>query len=273
MGARRPWSRGPPSRPRCGSRGSVQPARDDGSGVQLGAELRRDGDPSLVVHRVPVLAGEHQSGFPCRCGRGRRCGAALTMRPRAAGGGGEAGSSPAGRPGRYVPHFSPLRATSGHRSASTAPVNAVSAHGDARVALVQPGVEGPRRPLRRASWRDGPPAADAGRVRIASPAAWEPTQPRAGSAPRGRVRPAASALRSVAMRSDRGHRRPAPAAGRGRDPQLLAGLEAGRLRPGVHGPHPLERDAEVVGDAREVVAGADGRSSSRPCPGRPSAAR
>ena len=38
--------------------------------LELGAELRRDGDPSLVVHRVPVLAGEHLTGFP-RCGVGR----------------------------------------------------------------------------------------------------------------------------------------------------------------------------------------------------------
>ena len=42
----------------------VEPARDHRSRVELGAELHRDGDPSLVVHRVPVLAGEHLSGYP-----------------------------------------------------------------------------------------------------------------------------------------------------------------------------------------------------------------
>ena len=45
----------------------VEPARDDSSGAQLDAELRRDGDPSLVVHRVPVLAGEHPSGGSLDC--------------------------------------------------------------------------------------------------------------------------------------------------------------------------------------------------------------
>ena len=46
----------------------VEPARDDETRVQLGAEFARDGDPSLVVHRVPVLAGEHLSGSPLGCG-------------------------------------------------------------------------------------------------------------------------------------------------------------------------------------------------------------
>src|SRR3712207_8611434 len=48
----------------------VQPARDDGPARELRAELRRDGDPSLVVHRMPVLAGERSEerrvGKECR---------------------------------------------------------------------------------------------------------------------------------------------------------------------------------------------------------------
>jgi hypothetical protein len=42
----------------------VEPARHHRAGIELGAELHRDGDASLVVHRVPVLAGEHLSGLP-----------------------------------------------------------------------------------------------------------------------------------------------------------------------------------------------------------------
>src|SRR6185312_3722096 len=42
----------------------IEPARDDRASAELDAELRRDGDPSLVVHRVPVLAGEHPWGAP-----------------------------------------------------------------------------------------------------------------------------------------------------------------------------------------------------------------
>src|SRR6185369_16316878 len=53
-----------PARPRMDRETGVEPAGDDGSALELGAELRRDGDPSLVVHRVPVLAGEHVAGFP-----------------------------------------------------------------------------------------------------------------------------------------------------------------------------------------------------------------
>ena len=39
----------------------VEPPRDHRPTVELGAESRRDGDASLTVHRVPVLAGEHRS--------------------------------------------------------------------------------------------------------------------------------------------------------------------------------------------------------------------
>src|SRR6187549_1180330 len=53
-----------PAGPRMDREAGVEPAGDDGSALELGAELRRDGDPSLVVHRVPVLAGEHLTGFP-----------------------------------------------------------------------------------------------------------------------------------------------------------------------------------------------------------------
>src|SRR4029077_2226839 len=53
-----------PARLRVDGEARVQPARDDETRVQLGTESRGDGEPSLVVHRVPVLAGEHLSGFP-----------------------------------------------------------------------------------------------------------------------------------------------------------------------------------------------------------------
>ena len=42
----------------------VHPARNERAGVELRAELRGDGDASLVVHRVPVLAGEHFLAAP-----------------------------------------------------------------------------------------------------------------------------------------------------------------------------------------------------------------
>ena len=72
-----------PAGPGVDRQAVLEPARDDETRVQLGAEPRRDGEPSLVVHRVPVLAGEHLTGFPtsgampgrwparARCGRGR----------------------------------------------------------------------------------------------------------------------------------------------------------------------------------------------------------
>src|SRR5688572_20750683 len=67
----------------------VEPARDHRSRVELCAELDRDGDPSLVVHRVPVLAGEHRRVYPWYI-------------------------SGLGGSGDWVPHFSPLCATSMH---------------------------------------------------------------------------------------------------------------------------------------------------------------
>ena len=63
-------------------------------------------------------------------------------------------------------------------------------------------------------------------------------------------------------------------AGRRRDPQLLAGLEAGRLVHGFIAWTRCERDAEVVGDAeRGCRPSGSGRSSSRACPGTASGAR
>ena len=77
----------------------VEPARDHRPRVELRAELDRDGDPSLVVHRVPVLAGEHLSGLPLRS-----CWPVVG--------------------GTWIPHFSPLCATSLHSSAQNGPVKA-----------------------------------------------------------------------------------------------------------------------------------------------------
>ena len=81
----------------------VEPSRDDRARAQLDAELRGDGDPSLVVHRVPVLAGEHPYGLlglrgPGPVGRGFEC--------------------------LRVPHFPPLWTTSLHSSALSRHVNA-----------------------------------------------------------------------------------------------------------------------------------------------------
>src|SRR5207245_1537494 len=42
----------------------VDPARDERSSLELGTKTRWDGHASLLVHRMPVLAGEHPSGFP-----------------------------------------------------------------------------------------------------------------------------------------------------------------------------------------------------------------
>src|SRR5437773_4744256 len=53
-----------PASPGVDRQAGVEPARDDEARLQLGAEPRRDGEPSLVVHRVPVLAGEHLTGCP-----------------------------------------------------------------------------------------------------------------------------------------------------------------------------------------------------------------
>ena len=77
----------------------VQPARDDGAAIELGAESRRDGDASLVVNRVPVLAGEHLSGFP-RYGFADLSTGGLLRSTRG-----------------LFPHFGPLHATSRHHSA------------------------------------------------------------------------------------------------------------------------------------------------------------
>ena len=47
----------------------VHPARDDRTRLELGAEFGGDGQPSLAVHRVPVLAGEHLRASPVICVR------------------------------------------------------------------------------------------------------------------------------------------------------------------------------------------------------------
>ena len=44
----------------------VEPARDDEPASSWARNSRRDGEPSLVVHRVPVLAGEHRRASPLR---------------------------------------------------------------------------------------------------------------------------------------------------------------------------------------------------------------
>ena len=69
--------------------------------VELRAEFRRDGHPSLVVHRVPVLAGEHVRSV-------------LVTR-----GGPRVGPVASGR----IPHSAPLCATSLHHTAPDPHVN------------------------------------------------------------------------------------------------------------------------------------------------------
>src|SRR6185369_13562553 len=86
-----------PSIGRVDGQAGIEPAGHDGARAQLGAELRRDGDPSLVVHRVPVLAGEHPWGL-------------LGALAWSAGSGGS-------HPGSAIPHFPPLWTTSVHRRA------------------------------------------------------------------------------------------------------------------------------------------------------------
>src|SRR5512146_845033 len=80
----------------------VEPARDHRSGIELRTELDGHGEPSLAVHRVPVLAGEHLSGLPLCWWPDRWVG-------------------PVG-PYRGIPHFSPLCATSLHSTARFDPV-------------------------------------------------------------------------------------------------------------------------------------------------------
>ena len=99
----------------------IEPAGDDRALFDLGAKLRGDGNPSLVVHRMPVLAGEHRRVDLC---------------PEAA----AALVSGAAR----VPHFSPLRATGWHYNAQAVAVNGV-------FAAVGTGVN--RLGRRRRAWR------------------------------------------------------------------------------------------------------------------------
>src|SRR5450759_3953733 len=53
-----------PSIPRPDRQAEIQPARNDRAAGKLRPELRRHGKPSLRVHRVPVLAGEHLPRLP-----------------------------------------------------------------------------------------------------------------------------------------------------------------------------------------------------------------
>ena len=105
-----------PAGKRMDGEAAVDPARDDGAAIEQGAELRRDGDAPLVVHRVPVLAGEH------RLGHSWSEVAEVSTGPRQPGrepvlGVAEVPVCPSGRPlmasGRKrfptSPHFAPLR--------------------------------------------------------------------------------------------------------------------------------------------------------------------
>src|SRR4029077_10587396 len=71
----------------------IQPARDDRTRLELGAESGGDGQASLAVHRVPVLAGEHLRATPV-----------MSVRP---GPGGERRGSLSWFP--TLRHFAPLR--------------------------------------------------------------------------------------------------------------------------------------------------------------------
>ncbi len=96
---------GIPAGPGVDRQAGVEPAGDDESRVQLGTEARRDGEPSLVVHRVPVLAGEHLRNPHFGCGAWSwRC-------------------AMSARRGVPLPHFGPLHTTCGHHSARNGPVN------------------------------------------------------------------------------------------------------------------------------------------------------
>src|SRR5258706_8790563 len=107
---------------------AVDPAGDNGTVFELGAEASGDGQPPLVVHRVPKLAGEHWSrSLPVCCGLAELDGPAETAgpsslargpecpsdRPLVAGGGSRAtaGRCPACSPLPTIPHFAPLAAT------------------------------------------------------------------------------------------------------------------------------------------------------------------
>ena len=100
----------------------IEPARDIGAAVELRAEPRGDRHPSLVVHRVPVLAGEHPSLAP-RCpdqsASSRPAGPAGTREPSEVASPLLASRAPhsvgcGGPQGRLVHLYSPLRATLGH---------------------------------------------------------------------------------------------------------------------------------------------------------------
>src|SRR5687768_14146346 len=53
-----------PAGPRVDGEAAVDPAGQDRASLQLRAKSRRDRESSLLVHRVPVLAGEHPRALP-----------------------------------------------------------------------------------------------------------------------------------------------------------------------------------------------------------------
>src|SRR5260221_6729694 len=128
---------------------AVDPAGDDGTVFELGAEASRDGQPQLVVHCVPRLAGEHWSrSLPvCCCGLAELDGPAETAgpsslargpecpsdRPLVAGSGSRAtaGRCPTCSPLPTIPHFAPLAATIASRSDSSMPFSrsGIAVHG------------------------------------------------------------------------------------------------------------------------------------------------
>src|SRR5579862_8190659 len=108
-----------PLRAREDGQAGIEPAGHVCAALELDAELRGDRDSSLVVHRVPVLAGEHRSGFPVVCA---------------------AKAGPVSRAtipiDGIVPHLTPLCATSAYYSARQASVNAgFDTKGDAAAVL------------------------------------------------------------------------------------------------------------------------------------------
>ena len=193
------------------------------SAVELRAEARRDGKPSLVVHRVPVLAGEHRSGHSLTSGWSLP---------------GPIAGRPLWRGLRVFPTSPPLCATSRHHSARAAP-SMRFLHG---------------------SWRDGSSWARRSACRVAArvasglASAW-------ARADAGRVHGLSGSARDVAgpTRQSGLVRRVRSRAwvGRQRGVSGSAAAGSGRRRgssrvrdPGVQPVDRLERVPEVVRDAR-----------------------
>ena len=205
----------------------VEPARDDRSGAQLDAELRGDGDPSLVVHRVPVLAGEHPYGVPWSLGWPVDVRGWWVLAARQSG---------ARFPTSH--HFGPLRCI---LPAESGRVNAEIAEFGGRVARHEvarwrtgTGARARRSPRGRlGTWW----AASTGDARRGRPSRWHPVGP-ATDAARVRVS-AASDLRRRSEPTSRPVGEPGARgdglAGRWRQPELQAGADPAVLEPGVPG--------------------------------------